>query len=532
MQQLADLEHADQLGRLLGAGVQGPHAGVFFTDKQALVAVVGDAAFRLAGDLKAAHLFALYLALGIAAQAVLQEGAVLAIGEGVQLVAVRLEQADAVDFLERRADLAGLAQLTAGTADGEQAEAVVIAIAGHGQIDTLVAEGEVAAHIDVVQAPDRQLLEQLAVQIVTEQALFLVGAQHPRQARISGVQPDRRIIGGIAVAAHRLALAQRRDIGQQRRQGQRRRLPVQLAEVETPGGVVLQQQLQALGGTPRVQPLGLLQAVQHQVGHGLPGIALLLIEMQARRLRVQRQQAAGLAVHGADRALHATERRTQIDRLTRHIGLGLGRIGPQADAFFVDEQPIGGVVGLAILGAGWRRQAAQAQRRGIQPSAVTHQPLFALTVFTEQEQMQVAGLIAVQAQPGHRVVARRQRLRRAPLAAGRVERHQHRLLGGAVQAGNDQLLALGAAVQAGIAASQASQWLTVGGQQQQAFALAGGQAQVMPQAIQLGGQKAYILGLDLGRGAPGAELQARLAGRLVAAGEHGAGQQQSQWRVF
>ena len=187
LQQLADLEHADQLGRLLGAGVQGPYAGVFFADKQALVAVVGDAAFRLAGDLEAAHLLALHLALGIAAQAVLQEGAVLAIGEGVQLVAVRLEQADAVDLLERRADLAGLAQLTAGAVDGEQADAVVVTITGHGEVDTLVAEGKVAAHIDVVQAPDRQLLQQLAVEVIAEQALFLVGAQHPRQRWICGV---------------------------------------------------------------------------------------------------------------------------------------------------------------------------------------------------------------------------------------------------------------------------------------------------------------------------------------------------------
>ena len=226
---------------MLGAGIQGPDAGVFFADKQALVAVVGDAAFRLAGDLEAAHLLALHLALGIAAQAVLQEGAVLAIGEGVQLVAVRLEQADAVDFLERRADLAGLAQLTAGAVDGEQADAVVVTIAGHGEVDTLVAEGKVAAHIDVVQAPDRQLLQQLAVEVIAEQALFLIGAQHPRQRRICGVQPDRRVIGGVALATHRLALAQRRHIGQHRRQGHRRRLPVQFALIETPAAVILNQ---------------------------------------------------------------------------------------------------------------------------------------------------------------------------------------------------------------------------------------------------------------------------------------------------
>ena len=56
----------------------------------------------------------------------------------------------------------------------------------------------------------------------------------------------------------------------------------------------------------------------------------------------------------------------------------------------------------------------------------------ALAVFTEQEKVQVARFIAVQAQPGHRVIAGRQCLHRAPLASGRVERHQDRLLGGAV----------------------------------------------------------------------------------------------------
>ena len=258
----------------------------------------------------------------------------------------------------------------------------------------------------------------------------------------------------------------------------------------------------------------------------------MLIEVQARRLRVQRQHAAGLAVHGADAGLQTAKGRTQVHRLARYVGFRLGRIGPQADAFFVDEQAVGGVVGLAILGARRRRQATQAQRRGIQPGAVADQPLLALAVFAEQEQVQVAGLIAVQAQPGHGVIASRQCLHRAPLASGRVERHQDRLLGAAVQAGNDELLALRAAVQTGIGARQASQRLTVGGQQQQAFALTGGQAQVMAQAAQLGGQKAHILGLDLRRGAPGAELQGRFARRLVAAGQQGAGQQHGQWRVF
>ncbi|MCY1306963.1 hypothetical protein D9M70_568540 [compost metagenome] len=111
MQHLAHREYRLQLGGCIGPGIQGPDADVLLADEQALALVVGDAALGLAGHLELAHQAAGDRAAG-AVQAVLQEGAVLAVGEGIELARRRLVQADTVDFLERRAYLAQQLQRT------------------------------------------------------------------------------------------------------------------------------------------------------------------------------------------------------------------------------------------------------------------------------------------------------------------------------------------------------------------------------------------------------------------------------------
>jgi len=105
---------------LIGTSVHRPHPHVFFADKQALALVVGHAAFRLAVDLELAHQLTLHTAIR-GAQAVLQEGAVLAVGDGIDLAAGGLIQADAIDFLERRRHFTGFAQLAALAVDAEHA---------------------------------------------------------------------------------------------------------------------------------------------------------------------------------------------------------------------------------------------------------------------------------------------------------------------------------------------------------------------------------------------------------------------------
>ena len=59
MDHITSRNHLLQPGWRIGAGIQRPDRDILFADKQALVAVIGNATFRLAVDLELAHLLAL-----------------------------------------------------------------------------------------------------------------------------------------------------------------------------------------------------------------------------------------------------------------------------------------------------------------------------------------------------------------------------------------------------------------------------------------------------------------------------------------
>src|SRR3546814_12500959 len=80
MQLRADLDHAVQRRRPVGPGIHRPDTNVFFTEKQPLTLVIGDATFRLAVDAELAHQLPLHYTVR-GAEAVLQIAPVLAIGE-------------------------------------------------------------------------------------------------------------------------------------------------------------------------------------------------------------------------------------------------------------------------------------------------------------------------------------------------------------------------------------------------------------------------------------------------------------------
>ena len=138
--------------------IQGPHRDVLLADEQALVAVIGDAAFRLAGDLELARQGGLHAAAA-AVEAVLHEGAVLVVGDRMDDPIGLLEQAQAIDVAQRRRRQAEVAEFPTGAVDGEELQGVAVAVAGHGQVDALPTEVEAGAQIDVVQATDAQVLQ-------------------------------------------------------------------------------------------------------------------------------------------------------------------------------------------------------------------------------------------------------------------------------------------------------------------------------------------------------------------------------------
>jgi hypothetical protein len=142
----------------------GPHARFFFAQEQALVAVVGNAALGLGGNLE---LPARPGRPGPAAarERKLAEGTGLVIDDDVQPPAARLEQADAIHF-RQTGSKAGQFGHPALAIDPEQHHRVVVALGGYRQVPGCALEQHALAQGDVIQAPRRQELGLLALQVV------------------------------------------------------------------------------------------------------------------------------------------------------------------------------------------------------------------------------------------------------------------------------------------------------------------------------------------------------------------------------
>ena len=383
-----------------------------------------------------------------------------------------LEHAQAVDIGERRGQLAQVAQLAAAAVDGEQLQAVMVTVAGHGQVDQLATEVEAGAHIDVVHPPDAQVLQLLAGQVIGQQAALFVGAQHAALARVTRVHPDRRIIGGIAQARDRIGLHLHRQNRQCRLRFRGLRLPVQLPALQAV--VVAHQQFQAARNRSHAEALRFVQLAQGQYGLSLPAGLVTLIAVQAVAFRVQRQHPARHHGHACERLADITERLHQAYRLAHQIGLGVGGVGPQADVFFVDIQAFGLIVDLAILAG--RRQAHATYTFGCQQRDLVlgHQPLLADTFLADQKDKGVMRRIAVQAQAIDLVSRARQINRLAPTPILQVD--QHGLLTVDVQGRHQQPARADPVIDAGKGAGQLAEGRALLIEHEQALFLAALQA--------------------------------------------------------
>jgi len=258
----------------------------------------------------------------------------------------------------------------------------VITIAGDGQIHGLGAQLEVGADVDVVQASDRQFLQQLAVKVIGQQALFFVGAKHAAFGRGVGVNPDRRIIRRITLAADWVGLAHGGDFRQYRICRYRLGLPVELALVERAAVVVAYQQLLAVDA----QLLGFFQARQAQARLFHPALARPLEQVKLRSLWIERDHATRHQGDGTGFTFGIIEHR---HRGAFHVRFRVRRVGPPADIFFIDYQLIRPVVHLAELRRWWQRQTAHTLGFSQQRRAIAHQPLLALALLTHQKHKQV-----------------------------------------------------------------------------------------------------------------------------------------------
>lgn len=158
----------------IGAGY--PDAAFFLADEQPAVAVIHHAAFRLAGQLQLAQALCAKHAAG-QGDAEMQVTPVLVVDKGFQPALRRLVQANAIHFVQPGRDAGQLADAAAAV-DAEQQQRVVVAPGGQRQIMLLPVQHHPLAQVDVVDAPDLQQLLLPALQIVGQQPLLFIGAEH------------------------------------------------------------------------------------------------------------------------------------------------------------------------------------------------------------------------------------------------------------------------------------------------------------------------------------------------------------------
>ena len=385
----ADRHDHVQLGRRIALGRHGPHAAPLFAEEQAVIAVVGHAAFGLRINLEAAQQLAAHL-VAIGHDAVLQEGAVLVVDERFHATVRRAVQAHAVDVFQAGIKRAGGSH-RALCIDGENHHAVVVALGSHCHVELAVADLDVLAHIDVVQTAHFQQLQLLALQVVHQQTLLLVGAEDARTLWIGRIAPDGRIVGGVAGTRNRFGLAARHDDGFSVRfccgggPGRRAHLPA--GRFFAADG-----QLQfAVGSGADYQLLGALD-IGVRGGHGIPSSGLLAQQVQLLALGVEHGDAARQDGQCTCAFFQRAVRLLEQYRCAAWCAFGIGVIGPQAGAIFAHQQLVAGVVSAAVLAV--RGQGQLAYR---QTFVALHHPLLGLAILGDQEQVVELLGIAVQA---------------------------------------------------------------------------------------------------------------------------------------
>lgn len=283
------------------------------------------------------------------------------------------------------------------------------------------------------------------------------------------MNPDRRVIRCIALAADWIGLAQRSDFRQYRRGRHRFGLPVECALIQLAGIVITHQQVLAINA----ELFRFLETWQRQARLLNPTLTAVLEQVQLGGLGVKRHHTARYQRHSPGFALGVVE---QGHRGAFDIGFRVRRVGPPADVFFIHHQLLGGVIHLAELRRRWQRQAAYTLGFGEQRRSVAYQPLLALALLAHQEHKQIGRPVAVQAQAIHRVIAGGQVQRLAKGLGGRIEADQQGLLAVVVEAGHQHLGTDDAGVEAAEIACETGQFGTVFVEQLQAVAGAGGQA--------------------------------------------------------
>src|SRR5690606_7686992 len=255
--------------------------------------------------------------------------------------------------------------------------------------------------------------------------------------------------------------------------GQLRLGPVDAALVQPTVVTIQYQQFDlAVGGT-RHQPLRLHGAFQRQGCKRVPTIRCHTVAVQLAGVGIQRQQAARYRSQTGDQLLQTAEGLEHVHRLAAQLRFGMGAVGPDADAFLVDVEQVLLLIHGAVFGF-WR-QAKAAYMGGLiqQLTGRTDQPLIALAFLTDNEQVQVAGIITVQAQILDAVVAARQHQFPAYGQVVAVGLQQDRLLQGGVGGGDQELLIQYPGIQGAEVAGVLAQSLATVIQQPEAIGVSG-----------------------------------------------------------
>ena len=423
-QRLAQADGQLRLGRRTRVGAQPPHAAVFLADEELVAGLVHHAALGLAGEPELAAQRGLPAATRLAQQLELAHPAVLVVDDGLEPPGGVAQRADAVHIVQPGGQTRQLAHPAVGAVDAEQHQRSLVALRGHRQVEQATAVAQALAQIDVVDAPDRQELPLPTLQVVDQQALLLVGGEDARALAVAWVHPQRRVVGGVAMAAHGLGLRAGRD-QRQRVAGrlgvggqpvlQRRRSGFGIAR-----GVDLQQLASLALGVGRQAPQAHALLAEVEAGLGVAYRAGLGLgrrgqgAQQARRRSVEQpmlaqpvvaeqeelQQALGVAVQGQAAEVEVG-RAPAVQRAQARIGAGLqpqqlagvgvghhrgpAPVGQRPAVAVLDAQ--GQTVGLATGGVEpahalrvdaqiLRRRArtqAQRQQRGADSQQASHQ---------------------------------------------------------------------------------------------------------------------------------------------------------------
>ena len=138
VQQLAETGNFGQFCGLIFCGRKGPDADAFLADEQLLAGIVSHAAFGLGLGREVANSLGGNLAVA-AIKPVLNEASVLVVGDGVDNTLRALRHAQTIDVCQLGRHIAQTGSLAACRVNGEQFQAVAVAVGSNGQINLALA---------------------------------------------------------------------------------------------------------------------------------------------------------------------------------------------------------------------------------------------------------------------------------------------------------------------------------------------------------------------------------------------------------